>query len=137
MLLFTCTCAAANAVQMPTGNGGVAAVQVHQLKQFERDDNGLAQNTPRLRGAPRGNKNALGNQGNWYPRPHLVTGRLIATMMMDCSANRRGKLAKYLAKVLIRKALDGSLPAIKLILERIEGRTRTRRALSEIQRDNF
>jgi uncharacterized protein YjcR len=81
------------------------------------------------RGAPPGNKNAIGNPGNWYPRGKFVTRQLISTLLADSgySPVQQSKLVRRIVKQLIMKALDGDMRAIKEIWTRVEGKVPRRR----------
>ena len=67
------------------------------------------------RGAPLGNKRALGNKGAWGDKPWTDTLRR-AIVQQD------GKVLRRLAEVLIAKACDGDMAAIREIGDRLDGK---------------
>jgi uncharacterized protein YjcR len=78
------------------------------------------------RGAPPGNKNAIGNLGNWYPRGNFVTRHLMSKLLGSSgySDAQRTKLVHKLTQRLFDRAIAGDLQAIKEICNRMEGRPR-------------
>ncbi len=62
-----------------------------------------------------------GKSGNPGGRPAAVLTPILREIM-EASANGEISKAKRLAEVLIDKALDGDMDAIKVILDRIDGK---------------
>ena len=67
------------------------------------------------RGAPLGNKRAIGNKGAWGDKPWTDALRR-AIVQQD------GKVLRRLAEVLIAKACDGDMAAIREIGDRLDGK---------------
>jgi hypothetical protein len=100
-----------------------------QLKTLSIPANPLPRKSASRRGAPLGNKNAIGNSGNWYPRGNFVTRHLISKLLANSaySAPQRAKLLRKLAERLFDSALAGEMSAIKEIFMRVEGPPRKAR----------
>ena len=80
------------------------------------------------RGAPLGNKNALGNPGNWYPRTNFISLTLRKALFADGRFDdaEKSKLVRKLVSRWCQRALNGDVRSLAEILKRVEGRV-TRR----------